>query len=103
MGELLAEFPDGYTLALSSFELVKKGWVVPLKDAQNFTGETGLPEALVVASRTTRTISGWKEGDLLFWDVVMVFDDEEVATFAARKTGTMMIYQIETGRVKWLN
>lgn len=103
LGQLVVEFPNGSMLGLSNFEIVKRGWIVPLPGATNFTGEDGLPQALALASRTSKVVCGWESEDQIFWDVVEVFEDEEIATFAGRKFGALFIYQIETGRIKWMN
>ncbi len=102
LGELEAKFPDGFTIELASFQIVKRGWAVGLKGLQNFTGEFGLVQALEGAINTSKTISGWRHDGMTFWDVVMVFEDEDTATFAGRKMEQMAIYQIETGKIKWL-
>jgi hypothetical protein len=102
LGEISASFPDGFTIELSSFEIVKKGWAVGLKGLQNFSGEFGMVKALEAAFNTSKTISGWRHEEMTFWDVVMIFKDEETATFAGKKMEQMAIYQIETGKIKWL-
>lgn len=102
VGTLAIEFPDGHTIGLSSFHLVKSGWVVPLKGAQNIHGEHAIVEAIEIAFRTTQFISGWREGDLVFFDVVFIFEHEHEAREAAKDQEAMMIYQIETGKVVWL-
>jgi|GEM_PF-3036284 len=97
------EFPDGFIVSLGQLEPIDEGWVVSMKGAQNFTGESGMLEAIKVAERTTMIIGGWRDADETFWDVVFVFSDEDEATRAGKENDQFFIYQIETGRIKWLS
>lgn len=101
--ELAFEFPDGTILGIGRLEPVKAGWVVRMKDAVDFEGEDGMIEALRIAAQTTKTVAGSKDGDVELWDVVAVFDTEAEATKAGKLNGQMAIYQIETGKMKWLS
>lgn len=98
----VVDLPDAQ-IGFIEMEPVRKGWVVRLKDATDFEGPEGMIEAIKIALRTTNTIAGYKDGDVELWDVIAVFDEEDTATFAGRKQGQMAIYQIETGRLKWIN
>lgn len=102
LAELSIEFPDGFILKHPVFEIVREGWVVKLKGFESLHGESGMQKAVEVAIKTSREIGGWRDGDLIFWDVVMIFEDEDVATEAGMDQDQMFIYQIETGRFKWL-
>ena len=97
------DFPNGLTIGLSKLEPVTEGWVVKQKEAQNLEGREGLEKALEVATNTTRAISGYKLDETELWDVVEIFEDEDEATIAGRLNGQMTLYQIETGRLKWLD
>lgn len=88
---------------LSAMEELKRGWVVKMPSAQNLEGKEGMLEALSIAAQTTKTVSGWKSGEVELWDVVEIFDNEEDATAAGKVCENMTIYQIETGRLKWLD
>ena len=100
--EFAIEFPDGVIMGFGHLQPIKKGWVVKVKDQTDFEGETGLLTAIKIASSTTRTIAGWQDEDVELWDVVMIFDTEEEATKAGMENEQMAIYQIQTGRLKWL-
>jgi hypothetical protein len=100
--EITIEFPDGSVFGIGRLQHVEKGWVVRIKNACDFEGETGMLQALALAKETTGTVSGSKDGDVELWDVVEIFEDEETATKAGKKNGQMTIYQIETARLKWL-
>jgi hypothetical protein len=100
--EFLVEFPDG-VVGIGHLIPVRSGWVVRVKGAVNFEGESGMVEAINIASRTTKTIAGWTDGEIEMWDVVMIFKNEDQATQAARENEQMAIYQIETSRLKWLD
>ncbi len=101
--ELAIEFPDGTVLGIGRLEPVTEGWVVRIKNAVDFEGEAGMIKALRIASQTTQTVSGSKDEDVELWDVVEVFDNEQDATEAGIENEQMAIYQIETGRLKWLS
>lgn len=96
------ELPDAQ-IGFIEMEPVRSGWVVRLKDASNFEGPSGMIDAIKIALRTTNTIAGYKDGEVELWDVIAVFEDEDTATFAGRKQEQMAIYQIETGRLKWIS
>lgn len=100
--EIVIEFPDGSIFGIGRLQHVEEGWVVRMKDAGNFEGEKGMMKALKIASETTQTISGAKDGEVELWDVVEVFDNEEDATRAGILNEQMSIYQIETSKIKWL-
>lgn len=97
------DFPNGLTIGIGKLEPVTEGWVVKQKEAQNLEGREGLEKAFDAAVRTTRAISGYKLDDTELWDVVEIFEDEDEATIAGKLNGQMTIYQIETGRLKWLD
>ena len=101
--EIAIEFPDGVVMGFGHLQPIKKGWVVKVKDQSDFEGETGMLTAIKIASQTTRTIAGWTDGEVELWDVVEVFGNEDEATKAGKENGQMAIYQIETGRLKWLS
>lgn len=100
--EFRLEFPDGAILAIGKFEQVEEGWVVKIKGHQNFEGTEGMKQAFDIAIETTLTVAGWKDEETELWDVVEIFDNEEEATAAGLVNEQMSIYQIETGRLKWL-
>lgn len=96
------ENPTGFTVTLPDLQYVKKGWVVAKKETQNSFGLDGLKKALEVALNTSKALGGWKDGELFYWDCVMIFYDEEQATKAGKENEQLAIYQIETARLKWL-
>lgn len=97
----LIEFPD-HLVGFASLDAIPKGWVVKKMGDTDFEGERGMMQAVEIALRTTKSIAGYKDGNLELWDVVMIFDNEDEATEAARENGQMTIYQIETATLKWL-
>ncbi len=100
--ELRLEFPDGTIFSVGRIEHIREGWVVKATVGQNLQGEEGMIKAFAIASETTSTISAWKDGDTEFFDVVEIYDDEDEATEAGKVNGQMTIYQIETGKLKWI-
>lgn len=101
--EMIFEFPDGAVIGLGRLEPIEKGWVVRINGATDYEGQDGMFEAIKIASITTQTIAGAKDGEIELWDVVEIFESEEQATIAGRLNGQMSIYQIETGMLKWLD
>jgi hypothetical protein len=100
--EIRLKHPDGSIIAIGKAEQVTEGWVVKVKDGQNLEGEDGMIEAFGIASQTTRTVAGWKDGETELWDVVEIFKNEDEATERGIENGQLAIYQIETARLKWL-
>lgn len=100
--EFRIEFPDGAVFAMGKFETVDEGWVVKIKGQQNFEGVKGMHKAFEIAIETTGEVAAWKDGETELWDVVEIFDNEAEATAAGLVNEQMSIYQIETGRLKWL-
>jgi len=99
---LAAQFPEGFTVFVPEVQIVKSGWVVAKKETQNSFGEAGLQKALEVALKTSKAMGGWKDEKLFYWDAVEIYEDEETATQAGFRNEQQAIYQIETGRLKWL-
>jgi hypothetical protein len=102
--DLRVENPvEGIILGIVSLEEVTSGWVVKMAFGQNLVGQDGIHQAVKIASITTLTIAGYKDGKTELWDVVEIFDKEDEATEAAKQFGQMTIYQIETATLKWIN
>lgn len=100
--DITLEMP-GRIIKIGTTQPVKKGWVVKMGFGQNLEGEEGAVIALTIASETTQFVSGYKDGETELWDVVMILDNEAEATELAKSQGQMTIYQIETGKLKWLD
>jgi len=95
-------YPTGFTVSLTNLTLVKSGWVVAKKETQNCFGLQGLKKAYEVAIKTSKTLGGWQDGELFYWDCVMVFHDEQQSTQAGIENEQRAIYHLDTGRLKWL-
>lgn len=93
---------EDYSLTTHTFEIVKKGWAVTLKGAQNLEGQFGFIAAFELADRTSGTMCCWRSDNRILWDVVKVCETESEAEYWAKRMEQMFIYQIETGRLKWL-
>lgn len=100
--QIAEQNPEGFTVILPSLQFAKTGWVVALKETQNSFGPEGLAKALEVAIKTSKAIGGWQDGELFYWDAVMLYENEEDATQAGKENEQMAIYHLETGRLKWL-
>jgi hypothetical protein len=101
--ELRVENPElGLILGIVNLDVVKSGWVVKVPFLQNLVGQDGMLEAVKMASMTTNTIAGYKDGEIELWDVVEIYDNEDEATEWGIKFDQMSIYQIETAKLKWL-
>jgi len=96
------ENPSGFTVSLPSLQFITRGWVVAKKETQNSFGLEGLNKALEVALKTSKTIGGWQDEELFYWDAVMVFNNEDEATQASIENEQLAIYNIETNYLKWL-
>lgn len=94
------EFPD-HKLGLGQLEKITSGWVVKT-ELKTFEGERGMYEAFELASNTTGTVEGFKDGDTELWNVIEVFDNEAEATQVGKDYNQLYIYQIETSTFKWL-
>lgn len=101
--QIAIEFPDGVTIVLGKAERVESGWVVRRSGLTDFIGEEGMKKAIFEAADLTNYVSGWHDGENELWDVVDIFDNEDEATQAGIEENQMAIYQIETGRLKWLS
>lgn len=99
--EIAKQNPDGFTVYTSTLEHVKKGWVIALKETQNSFGVEGLKRVLEVA-KTTGTLGGWKEGDLFYWDAVILVETEEEATRLGIENEQIAVFNIEQARLKFL-
>lgn len=102
LNEHKTEVFEDYSLTTHSFEILTKGWAVTLKGAQNLEGPTGFIAAFELAERTSGTLCCWKVHDRILWDVVQICETEADAEHWAKRMEQMFIYQIETGRLKWL-
>lgn len=97
------EFPEGFTLHFGELAPVNSGWVVGMKDGTQFQGDNGLRQAIEIAEMTTQFIAGFKYDEIEVWDVVFITPDEADATRLGIENGQMTIYEIQTGRLKWLD
>lgn len=100
--KIAAENPDGFTVLLPDLSFAKRGWVVAQKQTQDCFGPDGLKKAVEAALKTSKAVGGWKDGELFYWDAVLIFEDEEEATKSGKENEQLAIYQIETARLKWL-
>lgn len=100
--QIADENPNGFTVYTTNLLPVKNGWVVANKETQNCFGDDGLKKALGVAINTSQTLGGWKDKELFYWDAVILFDNEEEATFAGIENEQIAIYHIETNYLKFL-
>jgi len=95
------EFPN-HTLCLGELQRITSGWVVKT-ELKTFEGQTGMYEAFTLASETTGTVEGFKDGETELWNVVEVFEDENKAIQVGKDYNQLYIYQIETSTFKWLD
>lgn len=96
------ENPNGFTVYTTNLRPVKHGWVVANKETQNCFGDEGLKKALKIALRSSKTLGGWRENNLFYWDAVVIYNNEEDATRAGIEHKQIAIYQIENNYLKFL-
>lgn len=102
ISEIRLDITESITFSVAKITPVNKGWVVKLKDAGNFEGREGMIRAFDIAAQTTEFVSGYKDEETELWDVVFIFESEAEATECGKVNEQMSIYQIETGRLKWI-
>lgn len=100
--QIAEENPDGFTIFTTTLEHVKSGWVVAMKETQNSFGDEGLKRVLEVAEKSTKTLGGWKEGKLFYFDAVHVLQDREEAIRIGKENEQIAIYHLETGTLIYL-
>ncbi len=100
--EIAKENPAGFTVYLKDLSFVKEGWSVALKETQNSFGDEGLKKVIAVASEKTGIVGGWNEQGELWWDAVMIFDNEADATKAGMENEQIAIFHINEAYVKYL-
>lgn len=100
--QIANENPDGFTIFTTTLNHVSSGWVVALKETQNSFGDEGLKKCLDHAKRTTKTMGGWKEGELFYWDCVMIIDSEAEAIRLGKENEQIAIYHLDTGSLRYL-
>jgi hypothetical protein len=100
--QIAKENPNGFTVYLKDLSPVKRGWVVALKETQNSFGDDGLKKVITVATTKTGIVGGWRADGKFYWDAVLIFDNEDMATESGIENEQIAIYQIETNRLKFL-
>jgi len=96
------ELPDAVFSFWRPFP-VESGWVVTLKGTPTEHGEEGFFETVKLARQHESFVQGSKVDDDYLWNVVLIFEDEDEATEAGIENENLFIYQIETGKLKWLS
>lgn len=87
---------DGFTIRLSDFSYVKKGWCVAMKETQNSFGDEGLKKVLSIADETTGIVGGWSENGKFYYDVVIVVESRDEAIRLGKENEQIAIYNLET-------
>jgi hypothetical protein len=100
--QIAKENPEGFTISLQTFEHIKSGWVVALKETQNSFGDEGLKKVIEVSLRTSYMMGGWKEGKNFYWDSVLILEDKSEAIRLGIENEQIAIYQIETATLIYL-
>lgn len=98
-----SENPTGFTINLTDFSPVKRGWAVALKDTQNCFGRAGAEKAIAIAiEKTASIVGGWHHDRGYYFDAVLIVEDEEEATRLGIENEQIGIYEIHTNTYKEL-
>lgn len=92
-------FPGLPGVTITELHHIEEGWVVKVGDFQNLSRE----KALEIASSSTLCVACYLSGDVELWDVIMIADNEEDAVIYGKSMEQMTVYQIETGRLLWID
>jgi len=88
-------------LGIGHFERIQKGWVVKT-NFPTFKGQEGMLEAFQIATKTTGTVEGFKDGDTELWNVIEVYESEDEAIEAGKENNQLFIFNIESSTFKWV-
>lgn len=98
-----SENPTGFTINLTDFQPVKRGWAVALKETQNHFGREGAEKVIKIAiEKTAAIVGGWKYGKDFYFDAVLIIEDEEEATKFGIENEQIGICEIHTNTYKEL-
>lgn len=97
---------EGYTVDRNTFEPIKKGWAVAVKDTQFCFGPRGLAKVIAYMSNhpEIEAFGGWyneKENNFYF-DATMIIEDRETAIYLGKLHEQEAIFNTETGETVWL-
>ena len=95
-------YPNGFTIHLPDCSLVKKGWVVGLKDTQNSFGDEGLRHVIEIALKSSYLVGGWKNGILYFYDAVIIIENEEDARKLGKEHNQIAIFSLDEQRLVFI-
>jgi len=72
--------PDGFTLNIEKFKVVKYGLIVAFKDTQNSFGKQSLQKVINHSLEHCKIVGGWlnDENGLFYFDSVKVFRNSEL-------------------------
>lgn len=95
--------PTGFTINITDFQPVKKGWAVALLETQDCFGREGAEKVIEVAiAKTASIVGGWLYDNKFYFDAVMIVENEDEATRLGIENQQIGIYQIETNTYKSL-
>jgi hypothetical protein len=98
-----SENPTGFTINLTDFQPIKKGWAVALKETQNCFGKSGAEKVISIAlEKSSGIVGGWKYGKDYYFDAVLIIENEEEATKFGIEQEQIGIYEIHTNTYKEL-
>lgn len=101
--EVASENPTGFTISLTDFQPVKRGWAVALKETQNCFGRVGAEKVISIAlEKSSGIVGGWKYDKDFYFDAVLIIESEEEATKLGIENEQIGIYEIHTNTYKEL-
>ena len=91
---------SGFTISLTDFNPIEKGYCVAFKETQNCFNDEGLKKAINFAKKTTNIVGGWKSQDgKFYYDAIMIVEDEKEAVKIGKANGQLAIFNLETKEV----
>lgn len=98
-----SENPNGFTICLTDFQPVLKGWAVALKETQNAFGRDGAEKVIKIAlEKTNAIVGGWKNGKDFYFDAVLIIEDEKEAIRHGIENEQIAIFEIASSTLKML-
>jgi len=92
--------PDGFTVNKNTFEPIKSGYSVAVKETQNSFGNYGAAKVVSYANKHNEitALGGWynSKNNKFYYDAVIIVNDLETAIRLGRENGQLAIFDLNT-------